>query len=67
MTAGLDAIHRRNIIHRDIKLSNLLIDNDLNVQYIDFGLAEKVQEGQLLTDRCGTEGYQSPEMFRRHP
>lgn len=40
---GLAYIHNKNIIHGDIKLENILLDNDGIVKICDFGISEKAQ------------------------
>lgn len=64
---GLEYLHSRNIIHRDIKLSNLFLNDNLNVKIGDFGLATKLMRD---TDRrrgfCGTVNYIAPEMLREN-
>ena len=56
-------IHIKNIIHRDIKLDNVLIDLNNNIKLCDFGVGKMVHEGEILTDQCGTPAYIAPEIL----
>ena len=56
-------IHSKNIIHRDIKLDNVLIDLNNNIKICDFGVGKQVREGEILTDQCGTPAYIAPEIL----
>lgn len=57
-------IHRKNVIHRDLKLGNILIDNDLNIKITDFGLcALKQDEFDTFSSNLGTARFISPEMI----
>lgn len=57
-------LHDRNIIHRDLKLGNLFIDEGLNVQVGDFGLATSVEhKGERKKTICGTPNYIAPEIL----
>lgn len=58
-------IHSQNIIHRDIKLENILIENGLNIKLTDFGLcAIKKNEDDYFTREVGTIRYTAPEILR---
>merc|ERR1719217_1474483 len=56
--------HSRNIVHRDIKLENMLLDKITGVvKLIDFGFAVQVKcKDQKLRFFCGTPSYIAPEM-----
>jgi formylglycine-generating enzyme required for sulfatase activity len=63
---GLDRIHRRGILHRDVKLGNLLWSGK-DVKYCDFdtGRREKDPRITLAGERMGTIGYIAPELPRQ--
>ena len=54
-------IHNNNIAHRDLKLDNMLIDNNLNTKVLDFGLSYKGNCEQLK-NWVGTPSYMAPEI-----
>ncbi|CAM6086087.1 unnamed protein product [Calypogeia fissa] len=62
---GLDYLHRKNTIHRDIKCANILVDKDGQVKLADFGLAKEV--GLSLATSCkGTPYFMAPEILKPH-
>ena len=59
-------LHDQNIIHRDVKPENLLIDNKMNLKLCDFGFARKIninKPHEMLTDYVATRWYRSPELL----
>lgn len=63
---ALNYISSRNIIHRDIKLSNILFRVDGDVQtlkLVDFGLAKNIEDSEEARGFCGTLGYIAPEIY----
>lgn len=61
---GLAYIHSKNIIHRDIKLDNILLDGQGKVKICDFGVSKVTQPGQKMYEQCGTPAYIAPEIIR---
>lgn len=62
---GMAYCHQKNVCHRDLKLENIIIDNDLNVKIIDFGFASIISPTKLLNFFCGTPSYMPPEIVQK--
>jgi Neu-associated kinase len=50
------------IVHRDVKLENVVIDEHQNVKLIDFGLAGDITPGERMGVYCGSPSYAAPEI-----
>jgi len=61
---GLQLIHKKKIVHRDIKLDNVLIDLTNTVKICDFGVSRILQPGDVMYEHCGTPAYIAPEIFK---
>ncbi|XP_068097013.1 serine/threonine-protein kinase SIK3 isoform X2 [Hyperolius riggenbachi] len=63
IVAAVHFCHCRNIVHRDLKAENLLLDANLNIKIADFGFSNRFTPGQLLKTWCGSPPYAAPELF----
>jgi hypothetical protein len=60
-------MHRRGVIHRDLKMGNIFLDSHMNVKVGDFGLAAVVfDEKDRRQTLCGTPNYIAPEILNKH-
>ena len=63
---GLAHWHCRSVMHRDIKLDNILIDSNGNIKIWDFGIAKIIGKGDKAKEQCGTPAYMAPEIMNEN-
>ncbi|RVE61681.1 hypothetical protein OJAV_G00174880 [Oryzias javanicus] len=64
--SGLKYLHNRGILHRDLKLGNFFINENMELRLGDFGLAAKLETvEQRKKTICGTPNYLAPEVLNR--
>lgn len=59
---ALEQLHNQNIIYRDIKLENILLDKEGHIIVTDFGLSKVLRNGNRTYSYCGTIEYMAPEI-----
>ena len=59
---GLEFTHSQNVVYRDMKPENVLLDKDGHVKIVDFGLSKKVVDRTFTL--CGTPDYIAPEIIQ---
>ncbi|KAJ1724195.1 hypothetical protein LPJ53_001533 [Coemansia erecta] len=64
LIAGVSYLHANNIVHRDLKLENLLLDRNRNIKITDFGFANQFRGpgDDLMSTSCGSPCYAAPEL-----
>lgn len=60
---GLGHCHCRSVLHRDIKLDNVLLDNEKGIKLCDFGVSKIIKKHQFIKEQCGTPAYIAPEII----
>ncbi|KAJ1672439.1 hypothetical protein EV182_007175, partial [Spiromyces aspiralis] len=64
IVSAIDYCHSNCVIHRDLKLENVMLDSDGNVKIIDFGFCNKFYWDRQLDTYCGSPFYAAPEMVK---
>lgn len=62
---GMKYLHGRNIAHRDIKLDNILLDEEKRIKIIDFGFSVLIEKDKTMSTFCGTPSYMAPELANK--
>ncbi|CAA0831107.1 ACT-like protein tyrosine kinase family protein [Striga hermonthica] len=67
VSKGMSYLHQNNIIHRDLKAANLLMDENEVVKIADFGIARVQLESGVMTAETGTYRWMAPEVIMHKP
>ena len=62
---ALSYLHGKGFTHRDLKLENILLEENFDVKIIDFGFSKEMDG--VLTSKMGTAAYMAPEMLKKNP
>lgn len=65
LLCAIEYLHSHGIFHRDIKLDNILLTESYKIKLCDFGISKKVTKNDILTEKCGTPAYLSPEIIKQ--
>ena len=64
IASALDYCHRNSIVHRDLKIENILISKSGDIKIIDFGLSNLYSPRSLLKTFCGSLYFAAPELLQ---
>lgn len=61
---GVKSIHNNSILHRDLKLDNILLDKFKKcIKICDFGVSKFIKAKEIINEQCGTPAYLAPELI----
>lgn len=63
----LSYLHKNNVVHRDLKIENIMIDSHGNLKLIDFGLSNFYNPRSILETYCGSLYFAAPELLTATP
>lgn len=64
---GMNYLHQNDIIHRDLKTANILMDENEVVKVADFGVARVITQSGVMTAETGTYRWMAPEVIEHKP
>ncbi|XP_066266848.1 testis-specific serine/threonine-protein kinase 3-like isoform X2 [Branchiostoma lanceolatum] len=67
LLTGVQYLHSRGIVHRDLKCENILLDAKNNIKISDFGFAREMRQSELSRTFCGSAAYAAPEVLQGIP
>lgn len=60
---AIEHLHVNGYCHSDIKLENILLDENFNIKLTDFGYSNSIFDGKVIDKKTGTPSYRPPEMW----
>lgn len=67
LLSAVEFMHSHDIVHRDLKVENLMLDRMDMLKIIDFGLSNSLAGKEFLDTQCGSMAYSAPELLCKKP